>query len=144
MPIPLLAGLFWSACGAVGVWVVLRRSLGHRIGALERDLQSVSEIVSQMAEIHIRAHECSRVETRDGQERAGGRLPRGGTGTLDLDLRHQVLALAGKGVALDEIVHRLKVSRGAAESILNLRKLAEAAMPRACHEDGGMTHHDQA
>lgn len=41
---------------------------------------------------------------------------------LPLERRHQVLALARQGIALEDIVQRLKAPVGEAELILNLRK----------------------
>jgi hypothetical protein len=42
--------------------------------------------------------------------------------SLPLERRHQVLTLARQGVALEDIVKRLKAPVGEAELILNLRK----------------------
>ena len=44
---------------------------------------------------------------------------------LPLERRHQVLTLARKGVAVDEIAHRLNMPKGEAELILSLRKYAD-------------------
>ncbi len=48
-----------------------------------------------------------------------------------LERRHQVLSLARKGIALEEIAQRLNIPKGEAELIMNLRKYMDQAPPQA-------------
>ena len=52
-----------------------------------------------------------------------------------LERRHQVLTLARKGVALEEIARRLHIPRGEAELILSLRKYIERVPSETSSED---------
>ena len=62
---------------------------------------------------------------------------------VPLERRRQVLALAHKGVALEEITKRLRVPRGEAELILNLRKYMDVSTSWDSKSNGELKRHAQ-
>ena len=94
----------------------------RRIHALERDLQHLSEVVSQMAEVQMKTFEKHSASFEDLEERIMELSVPSHDSSLPLERRHQVLTLARQGVALEDIVKRLKAPVGETELILNLRK----------------------
>jgi hypothetical protein len=102
-------------------WVA-NRKLVKRIRALERDLQSYSSAMSQMAEIQIETHRKFFAGFESLEERMMELSIPSPDSSLPLERRHQVLALARQGLALEDIVKRLKAPIGEAELILNLGK----------------------
>jgi hypothetical protein len=105
----------------IGYWINNRR-LVRRIHALERDLHHISEAVSQMAEVQMKTFQKHSASFEDLEERIMELSVPSHDSSLPLERRHQVLALARQGVALEDIVKRLKAPVGEAELILNLRK----------------------
>ena len=111
-------------------WITNRR-LVRRIHALERDLQHFSEVVSQMAEVQMKTFEKHSAGFADLEERIMELSVPSHDSSLPLERRHQVLTLARQGVALEDIVKRLKAPVGEAELILNLRKYMGGENARA-------------
>ena len=85
-------------------------------------MQHFSEVVSQMAEVQMKTFEKHSARFEDLEERIMELSVPSHDSNLPLERRHQVLALARQGVALEDIVKRLKAPVGEAELILNLRK----------------------
>jgi hypothetical protein len=100
-------------------WTYKKKLLG-RIQLLERSLQDLSEMISQMAEIQTKAIQKSSCKFEDIDERIMDlSIPSQDT-NLPVEKRRQVLALARQGVPLEDIAKRLKAPVGEAELILNL------------------------
>jgi len=110
-----------AAFVGIGHWITNRR-LRRRIQVLERDLQHISELVSQMAEVQVKTFEKHSASIENLEERIMELSVPSHDSSLPLERRHKVLALARQGVALEDIVKRLKAPVGEAELILNLRK----------------------
>jgi len=102
-------------------WITHRR-LVRRIHALERDLHHISDVASQLAEVQMKTFEKHSASFEDLEERIMELSVPSHDSSLPLERRHQVLTLARQGVALEDIVKRLKAPVGEAELILNLRK----------------------
>ncbi len=102
-------------------WTI-EKKLVRRIQSLEQDLLTYSEAMSQMAEMQMKAHQKISGNLADLEERIMDLSVPSQNADLPLERRHQVLALARQGVALEDIVKRLKAPVGEAELILNLRK----------------------
>jgi len=104
-------------------WSVVRKMV-RRMQTLERDLQRISDAMSQMAEIQMNTHKKFTAHFEDMEERIMElSIPSQDSG-LPLERRHQVLSLARQGVRLEDIARRLKAPVGEAELILNLGKYA--------------------
>ncbi len=110
-----------TLCALAFHWTA-KRSLAGRIKVLERDLLGISEAMSQMVEIQMKAHQKLSGNLEELEERIMDLSVPSHDVSLPLERRHQVLALARQGVALDDIVKRLKAPVGEAELILNLKK----------------------
>ena len=102
-------------------WFINRR-LARRVHALEQDLQHISDVVSQMADVQMKAFQKHSARFEDLEERIMELSVPSHDSSLPLERRHQVLALSRQGVGLDDIVKRLKAPVGEAELILNLQK----------------------
>ncbi len=102
-------------------WII-KRKLVIRIQSLEQDLLTYSEAMSQMAEMQMKAHQKLSGNLADLEERIMDLSVPSQNTDLPLERRHQVLTLARQGVALEDIVKRLKAPVGEAELILNLQK----------------------
>ena len=114
--------VFILAAGSAMFCWNLKKRLLLRTQMLEADLKRMSDAVIQLAEIQMRSHEKSAVRLEDMESRIMELSVPSQDSILPLERRHQVLALARQGVALEEIVKRLKAPIGEAELILNLRK----------------------
>jgi len=115
-------------------WVTKKKLLG-RIKALERDLQSFSDVMSKMAEVQTKTYHKFSTSVEDLEERIMELSVPSPDSGLPLERRHRVLALARQGMALDDIVKRLKAPVGEAELILNLRKYMGGESSRAAKTD---------
>ncbi len=119
-----------TACAAALHWA-FKRNLRTRILALEHNLLSVSESMSQMVEIQMKAHKKLFDRLGELEERIAELSIPSHDSSLPLERRHQVLSLARQGVALNDIVKRLKAPVGEAELILNLQKFMGGDNPRS-------------
>lgn len=106
---------------AVLCWTIVRKTI-RRAQSLERDLRRISEVASQMADLQMKTHQKVSARFEDLEERLMELSVPSQDSSLPLERRHQVLALARQGVALEDISKRLKAPVGEAELILNLRK----------------------
>ncbi|MBP1597048.1 MAG: hypothetical protein H6Q05_2425 [Acidobacteria bacterium] len=106
------------SCSALGL--IWRR----RLEALKKELSRLSEDLLQMVELQMDTYHHVRRSVTDLEEKIIELSLPSSDVPLPLERRHQVLTLARKGVAVDEIAHRLNMPKGEAELILNLRRYA--------------------
>ena len=137
----VLAGMTAASCGAV--YLLLERKYGRKIKTLERDLQSFSQAMCQMAEVQMKSYRKVSGNLGDIEDRIVQLAIPSEDTRVPLERRRQVLTLARKGVAVGEITKRLNVPRGEAELILNLSKYTEVAAPRAAKSNGEVRRHAQ-
>jgi len=114
--------VFILAAGSAVFCLSVKKRMLQRTQTLEADLKRISDAMIQLAEIQMRSHEKSSVRFNKMEERIMELSVPSQDSSLPLERRHQVLALARQGVALEDIVKRLKAPIGEAELILNLRK----------------------
>jgi hypothetical protein len=122
--------IFILALYAVALHFMMRKKLFTRIQTLERDLQSISSVVSQMIETQMKTHHKYTANLENLEERILELSVPSHDVSLPLERRHQVLALARQGIGLEEIVKRLRAPAGEAELILNLGKYMNADNPQ--------------
>lgn len=108
-------------CGFIPALLV-RKTFSQRIQSLEKDLTDICAVVSQMAEMQVKSHRKYSVSMENMEERIMELSIPSSDSSLPFERRHQVLTLARRGMALDDIVKRLKAPVGEAELILNLGK----------------------
>lgn len=127
----LKLSLICALAAALGCcqWILHRR-FTRRIRILERDLQHLSDVVSQMAEVQMKTFEKQSASFEELEERIMELSVPSHDSSLPLERRHQVLTLARQGVALEDIVKRLKAPVGEAELILNLHKYMGGGIAR--------------
>jgi hypothetical protein len=118
------------ALHAGALHIFMKKKLAARIHTMERDLQSISGVMSQMMEVQMNSHRKYSVSLENLEERMMELSVPSNDSNLPLERRHQVLALARQGVGLEEIVSRLKAPTGEAELILNLGKYLNAENPQ--------------
>lgn len=112
-----------AICGSAAIfWCIA--GLARRNQALERELQRISNAMSQMAELQMKAHQRHTTRIADLEERMIELSVPSNDSSLPLERRHQVLALARQGIKTQEIAKRLKAPVGETELILNLGKYA--------------------
>jgi hypothetical protein len=111
-------------------WLI-QRKLKTRVKTLEQDLHHISDVIIQLAEIQIKAHEKASADFEGLEERVMELSVPSHDSSLPLERRRQVLALARQGVALDDIAKRLKAPMGEAELILNLSRYAGGETSRS-------------
>jgi hypothetical protein len=111
-----------AIAGSLGFYWSTTRKMLRQTQTIRKDLQRLSEAVSQLAEIQMKAHQKSAVRMGEMEQRMMELSVPSHDDSLPLERRHQVLALARQGVALGDIVKRLKAPVGEAELILNLSK----------------------
>jgi hypothetical protein len=102
--------------------MIFEKKLLGRIRSLERDLQAYSEVMSSMADAQTKIFQQCSSRCEDLEERIMDLSVPSHDSSLPLERRHQVLALARQGAAVDDIAKRLKAPLGETELILNLRK----------------------
>jgi hypothetical protein len=111
-------------------WITNRRLTG-RVRVLEQNLQHLSDVVTQMADVQMTTFQKHTANFEDLEERIMELSVPSHDSSMPLERRHQVLALSRQGVGLDEIVKRLKAPVGEAELILNLRKYMGGEISRS-------------
>ena len=126
-------------CGFIGF--LLQRSWARRVRILEQDLQELLEAMCQMAEVHSKDYRKLAKDVGDIEEKVLDLAVPFRDSTIPLEQRHQVIALARRGVTPDEIAKRLNIPRGEAELILSLRKYAESAAPRLSKATAELKHY---
>ena len=111
-------------------WITNRRLTG-RVRVLEQNLQHLSDMVTQMADVQMKTFQKHTANFEDLEERIMELSVPSHDSNMPLERRHQVLALSRQGVGLDEIVKRLKAPVGEAELILNLQKYMGGEISRS-------------
>ncbi len=140
----LLTAILIPGCWAGAGYFVFRKKCDRRIEVLERELRQLSEALCEMAETQMKAYEKVTVNIGHIEERMLDLAVPSSDSAPPLERRHHVLALANKGVALEEIARRLKIPRGEAELILGLRKYAGRAVLREPVDAGEVKRYVQA
>ncbi len=138
---PMLTAVLTASLCLGAAYLVAGRKYLKRIGTLEEDLRQCNETVSQMAELQMKAYQKLSANLGDMEDRLMELAIPSAERALPLERRHNVLALANKGIPLDEIVDRLNVPRGEAELILSLRKYMTGAAARAAKSGGERKRH---
>ena len=124
----------------MGIFCLLaKRVWNKRIRELERNLQSISEAMCQMADVQMGVHSRVTANIADIEERIMDLAVPSHDCNLPLERRHQVLALARQGLTQDDIVKRLNIPRGEAELILDLNRYTSLGSPptRKTHTEVG-------
>jgi hypothetical protein len=111
-------------------WITDRRLTG-RVRVLEQNLQHLSDVVTQIADVQMTTFQKHNANFEDLEERIMELSVPSHDSSMPLERRHQVLALSRQGVGLDEIVKRLKAPVGEAELILNLQKYMGGEISRS-------------
>lgn len=122
-------------CGFIPALLV-RKVFTQRIQSLENDLTDIGAVVSQIAEMQVRSHRKYSASVESLEERIMELSVPSSDSGLPLERRHQVLTLARRGMALDDIVKRLKAPVGEAELILSLGKYAKTENQGASRSEG--------
>jgi hypothetical protein len=124
--------LIFALIASAGIyhWVTNRRLTG-RVRGLEQNLQHLSDVVTQMADVQMKTFQKHTANFEDLEERIMELSVPSHDSNMPLERRHQVLALSRQGVGLDEIVKRLKAPVGEAELILNLQKYMGGEISRS-------------
>ncbi len=115
------AGALLAAGGCFISQLVWRR----RFLALQGELRRLSEDLLQVVELQSDVYHRVSRGLSDVEEKVLELSVPSVDAPLPLERRHQVLTLARKGIAVDEIARRLNMPKGEAELILNLRKYAD-------------------
>jgi DNA-binding NarL/FixJ family response regulator len=124
-----------AVSASASCWTIYRKLKG-RIHTLEQDLQYISDAVSQMAEIQMKTYQKHSARLEEMEERIMELCVPSHNPNLPLERRHQVLALARQGVALEDIARRLKAPVGEAEMIINLQKYMSGGHFRSAGMNG--------
>lgn len=138
----LTVSFVFALAASLGVYQWLsNRRLVQRVQDLEQDLQHFSDVVTQMAEVQVKAFEKHSASFENLEERIMELSVPSHDSSLPLERRHQVLALSRQGVPLEDIVKRLKAPVGEAELILNLRKYMGGENARSMKTNGQVKKH---
>jgi hypothetical protein len=128
----LLASAVWCGSG----WYFAKKKWIPRMEGLERNLQSVSEAMVQMADIQMKTHQKVTGNLGEIEERIFELSIPSHDGKVPLEQRRRVAALAQQGTPMEEILKRVNLPRGEAELILSLQRCKEAASSRGRHTPG--------
>jgi len=111
----LIAG-FWAL-----QWYWRRRS-----ASIRDEISRMSDDMTQMIELQTKVYRKMNRSLTDIEERVMGLTVPSSDEALPLERRYQVLALARRGMPVEEIADRLNVPRGEADLILRLRRYMDA------------------
>ncbi|MBZ5495445.1 MAG: DUF2802 domain-containing protein [Acidobacteriia bacterium] len=118
-----------AALLSAGGYYLLQRHWRRRFQALSEEVARVSEDLAQVVELQADIYRRLCRDLNDVEEKVLDLSVPSSDVPPPLERRHQVLTLARKGVAVDEIARRLNMPRGEAELILSLRKYVDAKTP---------------
>ena len=110
------------AGGAILYFAASTKKLQRRIEVLEEDLARYADVISKIAEVQTKSFEKFSSRFEELEERILDLSVPSQDPEMPLEKRHQVLALANRGVPLEDIVERVDAPVGEAELILNLSK----------------------
>jgi len=111
----LIAG-FWAL-----QWHWRRRS-----ASIRDEISRMSDDMTQMVELQTKVYRKMNRSLTDIEERVMGLTVPSSDEALPLERRYQVLALARRGMPVEEIADRLNVPSGEADLILRLRRYMDA------------------
>lgn len=109
---------------AVGGSLIAQLHAKRRYLKLQGEVKRISEDLLQVVELQADVYHRMCRSIKDIEEKILELSVPSGDAPLPLERRHQVLTLARKGVAVDEIARRLNMPKGEAELILSLRRYA--------------------
>jgi len=111
-----------AIAGGIILYYAARKKTQRRIEALEEEIARYADVIAKIADVQSKTFEKFSRRFEELDERILDlSIPSWDT-EMPLEKRHQVLALAKKGISINEIVERVKTPVGEAELILNLRK----------------------
>jgi len=116
-----------AVSGGTIVYNAARKKTQKRVEALERDLELYSDVITKMAQVQARTFEKFSSQLDELEGRILDLSVPSQNPDMPLEKRHQVISLARQGVAMEDIVKRVKAPVGEAELILNLRKYRKGA-----------------
>ncbi len=121
--------LLWFVGGAGVVLsaasLVLQEVWRRRYRAMKKEANRMSEDLGQMIDLQMELFRRLSQDLTGIEEKVMDLSVPSSDAPPPLERRHQVLTLARKGIALEEIAHRLNIPKGEAELIMNLRKYME-------------------
>ena len=121
----LSLGLGVAALLAVGGCFIVQLVWRRRFLGLQGEVRRLSEDLLQIVELQSEVYRRVCRGLADVEEKVLELSVPSGDAPLPLERRHQVLTLARKGVAVDEIARRLNMPKGEAELIMSLRKYVD-------------------
>jgi len=120
-----------AVSGGTIVYNAARKKTQKRVEALERDLELYSDVITKMAQVQARTFEKFSSQLDELEGRILDLSVPSQNPDMPLEKRHQVISLARQGVAMEDIVKRVKAPVGEAELILNLRKYRKGRLDGA-------------
>jgi hypothetical protein len=120
-----------SSISSVLGFLLLQRFWRRRYESVRKELEKVSEDLSQIVELQSQFYERMRRDLTDLEGKVLDLAVPSSETPLPLQRRHQVITLARKGISSDEIARRLNMPKGEAELILSLRKYTEVKTAEA-------------
>lgn len=112
-----------------GFWC-LHWLLRRRTASIREELAGISGDMIQMIELQMEVFRKMKGSLADMEEMVAGLMIPSSEQSLPLERRYQVLALARRGLPVEEIAARLDVPRGEADLILRLRRYIDAQAPK--------------
>jgi hypothetical protein len=114
---------------AAGGSLLLHKLWQRRFLALKQEMKQFSEDLMQMADLQSDIYRQVSRHLNDIEGKVLDFSVPASEGALPLERRHQVLTLARKGIAIDEIARRLSMPKGEVDLILSLRNFVKATPP---------------
>jgi hypothetical protein len=122
-----IGALISTALSCAASYFLFRKFWLQRIEVLERDLHAISGTVCELTEMQMQSFQKVSASISEIEERVLDLSLPSQDSSAPLERRRRVLALAGKGTPVEEIVKKTSVPRGEAELILNLQRCRNAA-----------------
>ena len=128
-----LSGFLWylgaAALFLAGAGLILERRWQRRLRTLKQEMMRVSEDLLQVVELQADIYRRVCRDLSGIEEKVLDLSIPTADAPLPLERRHQVLMLARKNVAVDEIARRLSMPKGEVDLILRLRKYVDTKTP---------------
>jgi hypothetical protein len=118
-----------AALFSAGGCFLMHKHWQRRYLAVKEEMSQFSEDLLQMAELQTDIYRRISRNLDDIEEKVLDLAVPSSDGPLPLERRHQVLTMARKGAAIDEIARRLNMPKGEVELILSLRRYANPRAP---------------
>ncbi len=135
-----LGCLVSTAVSCAVSFALFRRFWLGRIEILERDLQTMAATVSELTDIQMQSFQKVSATVSEIEERILELSLPSLDSTAPIERRRKVLALAGKGAPMEEIVKKASVPRGEAELIMNLQRCRSTATKSGKPNGEGRQH----